>query len=177
MHWKGPDPTCPSETVWLWLSALIMFSLVACGVSAEPDDIEPSPDPVDRVTSRPDQVQEPTTDDIPPTDKNLVRGNAYVSSTELLILESFPIQVMLAITGDLPTPCDKFGYMIETPNDANQIHLEVYSLGTPGVICVQVLQPFEENISLSNLDTPLEDGSYTVWVNGELVGKFTYPGG
>ena len=164
---------------WLWLSALMMFSLAACGAGSEPDDVEPTPNPNIAVTGMPGQVQEPTADDIPlpPDDKNLVRGNAYITSTELLILESFPIQVVLAITGDLPTPCESFAYSIEPPNDVNQIHVEVYSLGNSDLICVQVLQPFEENLSISNLNTPLEDGSYTVWLNGELVGEFNYPGG
>ncbi|MEK6256304.1 MAG: hypothetical protein N2C13_03170 [Chloroflexota bacterium] len=109
--------------------------------------------------------------------QNLVRSTIYISATELLIMESFPIQVMLSVTGDLATPCDIFAYEIQEPNGENQIHIDIYSLVDISGTCIQVLAPFEENISVLSLDTALEDGVYTVWANGELVGEFNYPGG
>jgi hypothetical protein len=36
-------------------------------------------------------------------------------------------------------------------------------------VCIQVLQAFESSINLGTYP----DGTYTVWVNGELVGEFT----
>jgi hypothetical protein len=37
-----------------------------------------------------------------------------------------------------------------------------------------VIEPFEESVSIPMTGKP--DGMYTVWVNGELVGEFSYPG-
>lgn len=158
-------------------SILLVTSLAACSTYSTPDDIDPTLDPNESVTGLPGQVDDPTQEVVDPEDNNLVRGNAYINTAELIIMESYPIQVMLSLTGDLPTPCQEFAFTVADPEEGNQIHVEVYSLGEEGIICIQVLQPFEENISISSLDTPLEDGSYTVWVNGEWVGEFNYPGG
>ena len=165
------------KTIRSFSLMLLVISLSACSTISTPDDLEPTPAPNDPVTGLPGQVEEPTPDVVDPGGKDLVRGNAYINSAELVIMESFPIQVMLSLTGELPTPCDNFAYKIADPDESNQIHVEVYSLGEADAICIQVLAPFEENISISSLNTPLEDGSYTVWVNGELVGEFNYPGG
>lgn len=190
------------KTIGLLILAILFISLAACaeGVDSnhmeptshadEPvvdlpgqssnfntDDVKSTPDPDGQVVGSTDQGGDPTPDFVDQYGNDLLRGNVYINSAELRILESFPIQVMLNIKGDLPTPCDIFGYTISPPNDENQIHIEVFSLGVEGEICIQVLEPFAENISVSNLDTPLEDGSYTVWVNGELVSEFDYQGG
>ena len=138
-----------------WL-LLLMVVFAACGAASDSDDANPT---------------------LIPGGQNLVRSTVFINDTELLIMESFPIQVMLSVAGDLATPCDIFAYEIQAPNDENQIHIDVYSLVDISGTCIQVLEPYEENISVSSLETPLADGSYTVWVNGELVGEFNYPGG
>ena len=159
--------------------ALIFMSvlIVSCQTSESP---VPTGEPIDSdspVVSDPDQPIPVEPDGGIGGGKDLVRGSIYINITELLIMESYPIQVMLSLSGDLPTPCDVVAYVIEEPNDENKIHVDVHSLGEEGMICIQVLEPFEENISISSLDTQLDDGVYTVWVNGELVGEFNYPGG
>jgi hypothetical protein len=50
----------------------------------------------------------------------------------------------------------------------------VYSEIPLGNTCIAQLQPYEESVSL-DLEG-LADGDYTVWVNGEQVGEFSYPG-
>lgn len=104
-----------------------------------------------------------------------IKGNAFINSADLVIRESFPIQVGLQIDGDLPTPCNKLTIDIAEPDAENNINIEVYSLVSPAETCIQVLEPFSENITLPTGD--LADGSYSVFVNGTLVGEFTYPGG
>lgn len=107
-------------------------------------------------------------------DEGKTKGNAYVNSAQLVIMESYPVQVSLAVSGDLPTPCHELRYAIDPPDADNRIMVEVYSVVDPELLCTQVLQPFEENISLPIEDLP--DGTYAVYVNGELVGEFSYPG-
>ena len=101
-------------------------------------------------------------------------GNVYLTEMQLMIMESYPVQVAVSISGDLPTPCNELRYSVAEPDAENQIFIEVYSVSTPDEICIQVLDPFSENISIPVQDLP--DGSYTVFVNLELVGEFSYPG-
>jgi len=125
-------------------------------------------------------VTSPTEDSMPPTspnefpsspqpdDSNLIRGNVYINSTELLIRESFPPQISLGISGDLPTPCHQLRVEISDPDPENRISADVYSLVDPGRACIQVLKPFQKYIDLGTFPT----GHYTVWINGDKVGEF-----
>lgn len=98
----------------------------------------------------------------------------FIDSADLLIMESYPVQIRLHIVGNLPTPCHHFQADVAAVNDQNEIHVRVYSLVNPAVMCTQVLQPFDESVSIP-MDGA-EDGTYTVWLNGDLVGEFSYPG-
>jgi hypothetical protein len=89
-------------------------------------------------------------------------------------MESYPAQISLHVSGELPTPCYIFRYTITEPNEKMEIHIDAFSLVEDGAICVQVIQPFEENVTIPI--TGQADGLYTVWVNGEKVGEFSYPG-
>jgi hypothetical protein len=104
-----------------------------------------------------------------PDEANMSRGEVTISSQELLVMESYPLQVALLIKGTLPTPCHQLRVDVSEPDDQNRIMVEAYSLVDPAQICAQVLQSFEENIPLGSYP----DGTYTVLLNGEKVGEFT----
>jgi hypothetical protein len=106
-----------------------------------------------------------------PGDESKRRGEAFVESTDILILESFPPQFNLHLTGSLPTPCNELRMVAQPPDAQNQIQVEVYSLVEPGKVCAQVLQPFDVSLPLGSFAT----GSYAVLVNGEQVGKIEAP--
>jgi hypothetical protein len=101
-------------------------------------------------------------------DKDLLRGNVYLDESTLVIRESFPPQISLSISGNLPTPCHSLRADISVPDQENKIAVDVYSVTDPNKACVQVLSPFEESIELGTFPS----GHYTVWVNGEMVGEF-----
>jgi hypothetical protein len=101
------------------------------------------------------------------------QGLVYVNSTDLLIAESYPVQVSLHIAGDLPTPCHELRLQVAAPDDLNRIFVSVWSESDPAAICVQMLEPFEVNLPI-RMDGAAE-GTYSVWLNGELVGEFNYP--
>jgi hypothetical protein len=101
-------------------------------------------------------------------DSNLSQGTVFIERSELLIMESYPIQVMLALQGSLPTPCNQLRVIAKPPNEQNRIQVEVYSVIDPAKACVQVLVPFEANIGLGSFPP----GHYSVWVNGESIGEF-----
>ena len=103
-----------------------------------------------------------------PGDSNMIRGNVFIENSDLLIMESYPIQVMLVLKGELPTPCNQLRAMTNPPDEQNQIHVAVYSVTDPDQICAQVEQPFEANIGLGSFPS----GHYTVWLNEEMIGEF-----
>ncbi len=99
----------------------------------------------------------------------------YIKSTDLLVAESYPVQISLHVTGDLPTPCHSFNYsyQIGSPNDRFRIDVSAWSESDPDAVCVQVLEPFDVNIAIPMEGAP--QGSYSVWLNGEKIGDFSYP--
>ncbi len=102
------------------------------------------------------------------TDSNFVRSNAYLDSTELLTLESYPLQFNLSLKGNLPTPCNQLRVDVRQPDSENKIMVDVYSVTRVDKVCAQVLQPFEENFPLGSFPA----GKYSLWVNGLLVAEF-----
>jgi hypothetical protein len=100
-------------------------------------------------------------------DENLVAGPVYLDSADLLILESFPPQYRLLLKGNLPDPCHRLEVVVPAPNAEGIIDLQVFSLANPETICIQVLEPFEESVSLDGFPP----GIYSVEVNGEPVGQ------
>ena len=103
-----------------------------------------------------------------PGDDQLLRGEIYLDSADLLTMESYPLQFALVLKGNLPTPCHEIRVVFSEPDADNKIKLDVYSLADPDAVCVQMLQPFEQNIILGSFPS----GHYTVWVNGEQVTEF-----
>jgi len=101
-------------------------------------------------------------------EEGMTRGPVYVDEAELVILESFPVQVEIAIRGALPTPCASLEWSVEEPNEQDRILVETFSLQDPDIACIQVLEQIEERLSIGSYS----EGSYSVWLNGELVGEF-----
>ncbi len=132
----------------------------------EPEPLEPAPIEPGLVVVPSDHEYAPA-----PGDDDLVRGNVYLDSGEVLLLESYPVQVRLVLKGNLPTPCHQPRAIITPPNDQNQIHLETYSLSDPDVICTQVLEPIEADIPLGSYT----EGAFTVFVNEQQIAEFSLP--
>ena len=103
-----------------------------------------------------------------PEDAMLSRGQAFVDEADLLVLESFPPQYMLALQGNLPTPCHQLRILISPPDDQKRIQVEVYSVSKPGENCTDVLEPFIVDIPLGSFPA----GHYSIYINEELLGEF-----
>lgn len=104
-----------------------------------------------------------------PGEDQMARGEVTIAESDILLLESYPVQVMLNLKGTLSTPCHHLRAKVNQPDAENRIQVEVYSLYDPNEICIQMLAEYETNIPLGSYP----DGSYAVWVNGEQVGEFT----
>ena len=104
-------------------------------------------------------------------DANLTRGEVFLESTQLLTLESMPLQYKLMLTGSLPTPCHQLRAEVAAPDASGKIVISVYSLVAPDQMCIQVLQPFASSLDLGSF----AKGSYTVELNGVIVSQFDAP--
>lgn len=150
----------------------IVLLLLVFSVSCAPQ-VQATPGPDTPVTSPPEDsvpTEEPFTNPFSPQpgDVALTRSNVYLNASSLVIRESFPPQISLMLSGDLPTPCNQLRVDVGAPDQENKIRVDVYSLMDPNLLCTQVLEPFEESIDLGTFPT----GHYTVFVNGELAGEF-----
>ena len=105
-----------------------------------------------------------------PGDKELLRGNAFVESANLLVSESYPPQYSLTLQGNLPSPCHDLRVALPVEAEAGKLNIEVYSVIAEDVICIQVLEPFEVFVPLN-----YPAGQYSLWVNGEQIGKMDAP--
>lgn len=150
---------------------LLLLMLVVAACSTLPGTAAVPPDTA--VTSPPEDdmpANEPSASPFAPKpgDDQLSRGNVFINEMSLLIRESYPPQIALSLSGDLPTPCHELRAVIGEPDQENKIVVEVYTVTDPNMACTQVLKPFQEQIELGTFPT----GHYSVWVNGDLAGEF-----
>lgn len=140
---------------------LILSLLSACG--------SPTANPDEPVGSDGPTHQQPIHEYQPkPGDSALKRGPAFVEGHDLLILESYPLQFMLTLRGNLPTPCNQIRVMVAAPDANNVITVDVYSLSDPNLLCAEVIQPFEVNLPLGSFAA----GHYRLMINGEPGAEF-----
>jgi inhibitor of cysteine peptidase len=114
----------------------------------------------------PQPTQAPPTDETPPG--SLIHGEAAVETIEILILESFPVQVHVIARGHLPDGCTELDE-IRKERVEQAFQVTITTARPAGAMCTQALEPFEETIPLDVYGLPA--GSYTVEVNG-ITGTF-----
>ncbi len=94
-----------------------------------------------------------------------------VDSVQIAILESFPVQINLTLTGNKSVPCvELLPPAISKQDSLFVIVLAETQLGT-GESCITVIDPFETTFALDVLGLPA--GTYTVRVNGQIEDTFT----
>ena len=96
-------------------------------------------------------------------DGNTIAGKASIEGTDILLLESFPIQVRVVVWGNLPDSCTSIDG-IATERDGNTFLITITTSRPADKVCAQALVPFEENIALDVLGLPA--GVYIFDVNG-----------
>ena len=89
-------------------------------------------------------------------------GLAPVDEIDILILESFPVQINVIARGNLPDPCTEISEVLQE-REGNTFFVTIKTYRPPG-FCIQVIAPFEEIIPLEVYGLPA--GTYTVDVNG-----------
>jgi len=109
-----------------------------------------------------DPADDDTTTTTGPDGPGATPGPVYIDSVELLMLESWPVQVHAQVKGNLPTPCHQLAWDLSAPDASGRIVLDIHSTTNADVICVEVLEPFEQSISIGSFTS----GSYVLVVNG-----------
>lgn len=107
------------------------------------------------------------TPDLPPTGAP-TEGQVFINDVELMILESFPVQVRARIQGDLADGCTSIaGIETERDVEAERFTVRIETTRDDDAMCTQALVPFEESIDLDVRGLPA--GTYTVDVHGETA--------
>ena len=100
---------------------------------------------------------------------NLYESLATVDKVEIIILESFPVQVNVSVNGNLPNPCTTISRVTKYRLDQT-FYIRIFTKAIEGA-CIQMLVPFQKNIPLEV--EGLSEGTYYVNVNGKSLGSFT----
>jgi hypothetical protein len=86
----------------------------------------------------------------------------YIDSVDILLLESWPVQVHVVVKGNLPNPCHTLAWDLGEPDADGRIVLDLYSTADLDQVCVEMLQGFEQTIAVGSFTS----GSYVLVVNG-----------
>ena len=154
---------------------LLILALVLVAACGEPNDVGGTQPPLTTTTVSPDQPVDSNGDEPgpvgsipmprPPIDGN-EDGEVSITGADLRIMESFPIQVMLDVNGEKPTPCHEIFWTVEDTGEV--IEIEMISQVASDQECAQVIEPFTIAVPLGSW----AGESRAVELNGELVGSF-----
>ncbi|HSJ54705.1 MAG TPA: hypothetical protein VLC52_13275 [Anaerolineae bacterium] len=119
--------------------ALLALALLSCGPAAQPS-----------ATPAPGQG-------------DVIRGEPVVESIDVLIMESFPVQVNAVVRGTLGDGCTTLDE-VTTTREGNTFLIRLTSQRPAEAVCTLALMPFEEVVPLDVVGLPA--GQYTVDANG-----------
>ncbi|VVB96993.1 Uncharacterised protein [uncultured archaeon] len=97
-----------------------------------------------------------------------IYGNATVERIEIMVLESFPVQIKVNARGYLPDGCTRIDGVVKE-KEGNTFLVTIRTVRPADAFCTQVIVPFQEVISLDVYG--LKAGKYNVDVNG-IKGTF-----
>ena len=93
------------------------------------------------------------------------RSDTIIHNVDVLVQESFPMQVQLEVTGEHPDGCE-LPVIIEQRREGNTVIVEIYREIPGDVFCPMMLQPYSETIQI---DGNFEPGDYVFRVNDFTV--------
>jgi inhibitor of cysteine peptidase len=121
----------------IWLTVLLLILSSCLGVRAD------VPAPIDDAGS------------------GMFKNYTVIENVDVLVLESYPMQLHLQVTGYQPDGCD-LPVIIEQRREDNEIFVDIYREQSAAMTCPAGTVPYEAKI-------PLEDGftsgTYTIHVN------------
>lgn len=136
----------------LFVLVTMLMLLIACGSSNEATQPEPGVQtalpPLSNAPDAAIQAQSPQ----PGTE-------ADIETVEVVILESFPVQVQALIRGSLPNTCTVVD-QVNQARDGSTFDVAISTLRQTDAMCAEQRQPFEQTVSLDVVGLPA--GTYTV---------------
>lgn len=144
----------------LALLFVALLTLAAC--SGAP--MEPLPP---AATTPADETVVPPGSDVPPA--NVITGTAAVDSLQILYLESFPVQIQVEVSGQLPDGCTQLDEPV-IKQEGNLFQVELSTWRQADMMCTLALVPYTTAIALPV--NGLAAGTYEVNVNG-MTASFT----
>ena len=133
---------------WLPVVAVVLIVIAAaCGGQPGPADLAPSPEP------------------------GVVRTEVTPAVTDIVFLETFPVQVRLIVEGELPNPCSHLGWYVMPGDDQGRIEVALYADEPTETACIQVVASYSQVIPIG----AFERGSYAVFLNDQPVEEFVLP--
>lgn len=106
-------------------------------------------------------ISSATTTAQPPVSSGTMRSYTLIEGVEALVLESFPVQINLQVTGSQPDGCE-LPVIVEQRREGNLITVEIYREMPMDLFCTMALVPYSAVISLEG---GFESGTYTIKVN------------
>jgi inhibitor of cysteine peptidase len=95
--------------------------------------------------------------------RTVIEGPAKVNDIQIVVLESFPVQVNVVVHGEFPDSCTEIG-KVTTTREGSIFIVTIITRRASDAVCAQVITPFERVIALDVVG--LKKGIYTVEVNG-----------
>jgi hypothetical protein len=105
-----------------------------------------------------------------PGDAGMMQGKVEIVSASVVVAESMPPQISVALAYRLVTPCNDLRVSVSQPDSADRIQLQVYGVAPKDKPCTLMALATPQKTSISLGSYPA--GTYTVWVNGAEVGEF-----
>jgi hypothetical protein len=97
----------------------------------------------------------------PPSSEETFRSPTTIESVDALIMESFPAQISLKISGYQPDGCD-FPVQVTQRREGSTITVEIFRDVPLAVMCPAMLITYDDTLKL---DGTFEPGTYTILVN------------
>lgn len=91
----------------------------------------------------------------------LLRSDPIIMDVQVMVLESYPMQLVLTVTGQFRDGCT-LPVQVEQQRDGNTVTVALYRLKAADMLCPDVMQPFEQTV---RLEGGFESGTYTIRVN------------
>jgi len=136
------------KRIGFFLSAGIIFSFIFGGCRVIPAD-----------------VSTPTPTLVSPG--GVVTGLASVERVEIMMRESFPVQISALAIGSLPDSCTSLDQVIQE-REENTFHITLSTIRPADQVCTTATVPFQKAVEIESVG--LKAGKYTVIVNGVSAG-------
>jgi inhibitor of cysteine peptidase len=91
-----------------------------------------------------------------------ITGVLHVDSVDVLVLESFPVQITALVRGSLSDGCTEI-VAITQSRSGNTVNVTIATSRPRDAFCTQLVRPVEESVRLTGAFPP---GDYVVEVNG-----------